>query len=145
MYATVIRTLRTEETERIRLEMNHILDIYIPEAILDCIRDLDKDLKARAVTDIQFAKVPKNEHEKRMLAQEALHHPPTIKASCSYDLLGKYPRLANVSLEGVVSLVQKHGGLKILEASLKEYFSGCDIRVGLTSYKTILVNASCKV
>jgi len=126
MYAAAIRTLRTEETERIRLEMNHILDIYIPEAILDCIRDLDKDLKAKAVSDIQFAS-------------------GSIQATCSYDLLRKYPQLDNVTFYGFKTLVRNHRGIDTLEASLKEYFSGCDISVTLTQYKTILVYVWCKV
>lgn len=124
MYAAEIRTLRTEETERIRLDMNHILDIYIPEAILDCIRDLDKDLKAKAVSNILDERGG------------------SFQGSCSYDLLSKYIKLANVSHEGFISLVQNHGGIKTFEASLKEYFSGFKIRVALTRYKTILVCAT---
>jgi len=126
MYAAMLRSLRCDKTEEIRVAFNAVLDLCIPEAILDCIRDLDKDLKAKAVSDIQFAS-------------------GSIQATCSYDLLSKYPQLDNVTFYGFKTLVRNHKGIDTLEASLKEYFSGCDISVTLTQYKTILVYVWCKV
>lgn len=108
------------------MAFNKVLDVCIPNAILDCIRDLDKDLKAKAVSDISCES-------------------GKIHASCSVTLVHEYPELANLTHMGFCLLLQSHGGIKILEASLREYFTGCDIQLTLTTHKTILVYAICKV
>ena len=150
MYAAMLRSLRCDKTEEIRVAFNTVLDLCIPEAILDCIRDLDKDLKAKAITDIHSPNGLVNPRRQLRLSEHGMHYSAPqdmriVNASCSYDLLSKYPKLANVTHAGFISLVQNHGGINTLEASLKEHFSGCEINVTLTSYKTILVYACCKV
>ena len=121
----MLRSLRCDKTEEIRVALNKALDVCIPNAILDCIRDLDNDLKAKAVSDISCES-------------------GNIRASCSVDLVREYPELANLTNIGFYLMLQSHGGIKTLEASLRDYFTGCDIQL-TTTHKTILVYAICKV